>query len=746
MKYAYKFSRSVLARWFLFVLAGCSPLPVNATTDSVQVSFCVATNEATTLTYNIHVVFTIDPSQVSPPDNVIDQFCSTPNNVSSPVTLCGTELGGAFGTTAIYYSTNGGTTYYLAGMSTIGVAVGPIALPGYCTAPATNIYCTTPKVCNSGLYTRQYHFRSDASGGFSGTMNISPPLRPGECFTFPQVCTDDKSKLHMTYSDFQQSDDGTGFVLKSQGGLDGADLGGWSTNSSIPTPTGNASVTNNIAPTTPTFVAGAPGNTNITFGGSTNPATDGTAKSGFDALYKATVDGFESTKSVLNQGFGSVNSNLYAQRLLTISGTSTLSNLLTGHSGQFSGLSNQLHGISNGIAGIISERNSNNIFATRQNTSNTVELLRDVTNKMAQATNSGIGSAEALSWTTMGTTAAQATKDSFDGYSSTMGPSFDSMPTDIGNWNIVVGGNTIDFNPVTNVHFSGVWDQIHRLLLWIATIGYMAFICREAKVAMFAAAASRQATSAASTPVASTGVALIMAGAITVAIGAIPALLFTTLETGALFGIFSSNPFSGASGSVANGLALLNAMIPVGAIMGYAASAVLFHLSLAGVFWVASTIARFLVGCFIVWAGVQACDAQNYGLTVQNSASIPVYVHPPWEMEMVCTVQPGQIWTPPIPITAGSEIQFSFYPSPGGFADTNVNFAIPEDPDGVQWFVIGQSFSAGPYEISETVTRRNIKTDWDWMLAGLKWSVVPITFAFGMWAVRRVFGGGAETL
>jgi len=541
----------------------------------------------------------------------------------SPKNMNGVGIDGNNATVSVRYSTNGGATYYNSpdGSKPAGSPAGPFWVGPNYVAP-TNIYCTTPMVCNSGLYTRQYHFKADASGGFSSSMYISPALPPGGCYTFPQVCTDDKSKLSMSYSDFQQTDGG--FTNVATGTVSGDSLAGWSTNTSIPTPGALATGTNSIGPTTPNFVGGATGNTNITFSTNATPADSGSLQSGFNALYKATVDGFESTKSTLNAGFGKLSTNILAGNGINQAGFNNLSNLAaTGN--------NTLKGISNGIYGLTPEQNSNNIVGIRSNTSNTVELLRSVTNLLGSlgtngsGTNSGITSGTADTWRDAGIAAAGDGKDDIDGLKSQMPANAGTAPTDVGNWVIGAGSWSFDLNPTTGT-WAGVASMCRTFILWLATVCYVAFCCKLTMEAMYASTAAKQASSAATTPIASTGVALIMAAAMTVALAAVPALLVVTLG-GGLFSIIGVSPWAGATGGVAMGVAVANAFIPLDAVLTYLLLGVTFRFALGSTFWVSTTVVRFLVGCAVLFVGLAGSygDWQWNEVTIQNGTSVSCY-------------------------------------------------------------------------------------------------------------------------
>jgi len=332
------------------------------------------------------------------------------------------------------------------------------------------------------------------------------------------------------------------------------------------------------------------------------------------------VDGFTKLDGSVNQGFSGVKNTLGG-----------ISNSLENSRGMLGGISNgigvgnnTLRGMSNLLSGLPTdyEKNTNNIFSIRQNTSNTVELLHSVTSLLARAGQTNTANTNTAGMDTMGTDAAASTKTSLDALTASVPGSGGTVPGGGMSWVVNGGGFSFDLNPL-NGTFGSFAAWARHAFLWVLTLGYVLWVIKEVLGAMYAGPSAQQAGSASVVPGLSSGSALVMAGAMTVALATIPAVAVTTLG-GGLFSVLGISIFTGATGPIAEGCAVANAFFPVEESITYALAGLTFKFTLASVFWVATTLVRFLVGGFILFAGISAMEAVQ--LEIENRYSIAMQV------------------------------------------------------------------------------------------------------------------------
>jgi len=624
------YGTSLLRRWLHFAcLVGAGyfgQVLAEARVITLRGNFCQTANPALELPIYWRAEITIDPTQVTPPDNVIVHsgfFMNTTG--SNPYDFLSVEYGNARGFWTVTWRTNTTDAYRAAEPVTVSFSDSDTILslnlgPDDCGLYTPPEYCITVKACNDGIYYRKFHLFNDyilnQSSGY---------IAPGACHTFAEVCTTNKAGLYIRSTDLRETD--TGFEQQT-GPTTAPPLndGAWSTNGS----SGGAAVSTNFTGNPPAapFNPASSNNQAIAFQGGTNAATDQTARDGFNALYKATVDGFESTKAVIRNGFDGLGTNVASGNNINRTGFLSLSNGLSGLNGTMLGMSNGLRG----------EQNSNNIFATRQNTSNSWETLRAITNLLgmtAGLTNSPNTSTQQSS----GESAAEATRDALTGLVGSIPNGGGSVPSDVGDWSFTVGAVSMDLNPLQG-QFAGIASFIRNFILWCVTLAYIGFVISHTMETMRAVAAARQASAASATPGISSGTALAMAAAITVAVATIPALLVATLN-GGLLTTLGVSPFAGATGAIGMGIALANAYIPLDSILTYATAGLAFQLSIGALFWVATTVIRFLVGCIVFWIAISSAFGTQREVKVQNQMATPMYVQF-WNYSGILCIQPGQ--------------------------------------------------------------------------------------------------------
>jgi len=708
---------SLLLRLLLVGVGGALGLWENLAEARVIIlrgNFCQVTNEAQVLPIYWRAEITIDPTQVAPPDNVIVHSGYFNNNtLQNPYDFLGAEYGNARGFWTVTWRTNTTDAYRAAEPATVVFSDSDTILsldlgPDDCGLYTPPEYCITPRACNDGIYYRSFAlFWTDVTE--VARQQVTGYIAPGGCHTFAQICTKDKSSVSITSRDLRETD--TGF--EQQAGPTTAPLlndPAWSTNGSSG---GAAQSTNTFGnPPAPVFNAAASNNQAIVFQGGTNAATDQTSKDGFNALYKATVEGFESTKTVLRSGFDGLGTNIAA-------GNNINRNGLAGISNQLGGINGTLLGMSNGLRG---ELNSNNIFATRQNTSNTVELLRSVTNLLAR-TNGPTQTEQ----TNAGNAAGEAVRADFQAVITGLPSGAGSLPSDIGNWVVPLGATTIDLNPLQG-QWAGIASFTRNLVLWVLTLAYVGFVVTTTLETMRAMAAARQAGAASATPGISSGTALAMAAAITFAIATIPALLMATLN-GGLLTLLGVSPFAGATGAIGMGIALANAYLPLDAIFSYAMLAIGYQLTVGMLFWVASTAVRFLVGCIVLWAAIGSADARNVQVQVHNASGARMYFHV-YFYTIEQAIEPGEVWIAPM-LMDDSIGEFGYAAAAGTVARSYEPLEWYSDPE-----ASGLRFYFGTP--GGTMAAIAYKTPYDWAQAGFNFGLVVVSFALVILVYRSI--------
>lgn len=543
------------------------------------------------------------------------------NFVFADVTTSGTAAAGSINwltsggaNDTVIYDNQGqasGNTYVRATMTGYGASqsqsVGPfpVGFAGCCELnydmtfdlqgwqPQVTNYCVRPRICNGNTVRAIYTVTCDG-----GSLR-SPILAPGECYQFPEICMRDKSTFQVLENLFLVNfDPTTGQTTMSSDGPQKNETGqvtpNWTTNtapagtspgSDVPggnTPNSTGANTNTVNDT-PRFNSTNFYNTNIIYAANSNAATEGTLKSFADMTYKVLNDGFEQNR----QGLANLLVSATNGNQIAYNGYSTISNSLRGLSNAIAGLG------TNGGSG---ELNSNNINWVRFHASNTVVAVNNLTNYL-NPSNSIITSGQKDTLVTSGTDAASGVKGDIDALSAGLSPTVGSTMPGAASMNISIGDFTFDCNPLTTYGgvIGGVASFCRQLFTWAFTLGFILACIKVTHGTMQASAAARQASAASATPGVSSGTALVMAGAITVAIATVPALLVTAMGGGVL-SVLGASPWDGASGAIGTGIYLLNAFMPLDAVVNYAVSFVIFRFGAMGAFWVSSTITRFLVG------------------------------------------------------------------------------------------------------------------------------------------------------
>ena len=156
---------------------------------------------------------------------------------------------------------------------------------------------------------------------------------------------------------------------------------------------------------------------------------------------------------------------------------------------------------------------------------------------------------------------------------------------------------TLDCNPVTHPQFASLVSGIKSSILWGAALAYLLAVFKTTEKYLVAVPASNQA-SAVQLDLAGFSVGwttgLLIAAGIMTALAAIPGVFFTWIGTaGGMQHFVTNTPPSNFSGAV---IYLFDAFIPWVSIMGFLVSWLAYRLNIAGVYWLATTIVRFIFG------------------------------------------------------------------------------------------------------------------------------------------------------
>lgn len=154
----------------------------------------------------------------------------------------------------------------------------------------------------------------------------------------------------------------------------------------------------------------------------------------------------------------------------------------------------------------------------------------------------------------------------------------------------------VDINPLSHASVAGFAARLRNAVISISTFLYVMACYGVVHEALLFAPSARQAQSASAVPAASSGFALIAAPLITVALAAIPAVFVSFMGAGGYLNVINANPFGGGDSAIQMGVSLAAAFLPLETILSHILLFFVFKIKAGAVYWLASTIVRFIVG------------------------------------------------------------------------------------------------------------------------------------------------------
>ena len=156
----------------------------------------------------------------------------------------------------------------------------------------------------------------------------------------------------------------------------------------------------------------------------------------------------------------------------------------------------------------------------------------------------------------------------------------------------------VDLNPLSYPGIAGIAAWLHRALIWVSTALYIMSIYNVTHEALLKAVGARQAQSASAIPGGSSGLALLVAPLITVALGTIPGLFVSWyFNNQSISNTLASDPLGGGNSVIQMGITLAMAFLPLQTFMSHIIMLhFVYKMKLGAVWWLACTIVRFLVG------------------------------------------------------------------------------------------------------------------------------------------------------
>lgn len=436
----------------------------------------------------------------------------------------------------------------------------------------------------------------------TATFSSGPPVvghgtaSPGQTFCLDFQDSRKPQSINVDVTDTYFNPDGTvaGQVNNNVGNIGPSDPG-WTTS-----PPSTGAPPTPVNPDHPPTYDGTGGPQPVNFN-NPNPAaaTEGTLKTGFNALDTTLADGFMKE----NQQLGAAN-NFLSQIKATLDANNAASegSKLDTIAGNTAGTEDKLD-TANGLLSRIATATENTAdnTAAQTNLQGTANgYLGAVATNTAMATNllgklsdtNGVPTADDLK--AQGDMASGAVKGQYDALGQQIVAPQELGVSD-GDWSVSAMGYTWDLNPVHNGDFAALAVWVRNLVTWGLTFSYIlaCFLCVEEYVR--ASTSAQQARSAEVVPVFASGSALAMAAAMTVALAAVPALVFA-FAAQQNWGWLGTNPFIPVGGATGRAVALANAFFPLGLMVSQLMLHLAFRVSVGGVYWVATTIVRFLVG------------------------------------------------------------------------------------------------------------------------------------------------------
>lgn len=159
---------------------------------------------------------------------------------------------------------------------------------------------------------------------------------------------------------------------------------------------------------------------------------------------------------------------------------------------------------------------------------------------------------------------------------------------------IPIGQLSVNFNPLSTVQWSNFAAWSRKTFTWIWTFLYVAGAWKITQEHMRSSVSARQTTFNFGAPGLNQGFATTAAVVISTALGSIPALFVFFFSDA--FSSLASHPWSGAGGSILDGLAYLDIYCAAPIAFSNAAFLLAYQMTVGRVFWVSTTIVRYCVG------------------------------------------------------------------------------------------------------------------------------------------------------
>ena len=151
-------------------------------------------------------------------------------------------------------------------------------------------------------------------------------------------------------------------------------------------------------------------------------------------------------------------------------------------------------------------------------------------------------------------------------------------------------------NPLSYPSVATFAAWLRNVVIWFSTLLYVMACYSVVHEALLLAPTARQAQSASAVPAASSGLALVAAPLITVALATIPAVFVAFMSAGGYYSIINGNPLGGGGNVVQMGVSLAAAFLPLETIVTQIVLFLVFKIKLGAVYWFACTVVRFIVG------------------------------------------------------------------------------------------------------------------------------------------------------
>jgi hypothetical protein len=162
-----------------------------------------------------------------------------------------------------------------------------------------------------------------------------------------------------------------------------------------------------------------------------------------------------------------------------------------------------------------------------------------------------------------------------------------------------IGGVSVDLNPMHLTEFAQVAAWFRKLVAWFAAFAFAIAAYSIVYQAILSMGSWRQAQASGEAVLGTnvnTGVALVCAGLITVALAGVPAIWSNWWSDQGFSSVFSSAPWMSDVDAISGGVNMINQWIPLASIMTYLTTYFSFYLGAGAAVRFVQTVIRFLVG------------------------------------------------------------------------------------------------------------------------------------------------------